>query len=244
VSSQSPSAAQRPDQVGDGAPRSGASKYILFGIIAVVFTVLDQISKIWIQQNVTLYREEIPVISGFLSIVHAENTGAAFGILNDSPYRMWVFAVFTLIALGVLFQMLWQLPNDDRLQTVALGLISSGAVGNAIDRVAKQSVTDFIKVYTDNESVSAFLVDKFGTSQWPSFNIADAAIVIGLGLFFVHFLFFEKDEEVEPNPADNPVGTDVPTPSTKATTPEPAPSPAAASAPVDDEPNTDDMANN
>ena len=120
-------------------------------VVTVVFTVLDQWSKIWIQNNVALYREELPVIPGFFSIVHAENTGAAFGILNDSPYRMWVFAAFTVVALGVLLQMLWQLPKDDKLQNVALGLIMSGAVGNAIDRVVKQSVTDFLKIYTDNE---------------------------------------------------------------------------------------------
>ena len=146
------------------APQHSTAKYVLFAVVAVVFTVIDQISKIWIQNNVELYREEIPVIGGFLSIVHAENTGAAFGILNDSPYRMWVFAAFTVVAVGVLFQMLWQLPSNDRLQNVALGLITSGAVGNAIDRVHKQSVTDFIKVYTDNEAASAFLTDKFGTS--------------------------------------------------------------------------------
>lgn len=171
------------------------AKYVLFAVVTVVFTVLDQWSKIWIQNNVALYREEIPVIPGFFSIVHAENTGAAFGILNDSPYRMWVFAAFTVVALGVLLQMLWQLPKDDKLQNVALGLIMSGAVGNAIDRVHKQSVTDFLKVYTDNESASAWLVERFGTSQWPSFNIADAAIVVGLIFFLIHALFFETDEE-------------------------------------------------
>ena len=192
------------------APQHSTAKYVLFAVVAVLFTAFDQITKIWIQNNVELYREEIPVIGGFLSIVHAENTGAAFGILNDSPYRMWVFAAFTVVAVGVLFQMLWQLPSNDRLQNVALGLITSGAVGNAIDRVHKQSVTDFIKVYTDNEAASTFFVDKFGTSQWPSFNIADAAIVVGLVLFFIHFLFFEKDEEVEPKPADQPVDTDAP----------------------------------
>ncbi len=203
-----------------------AGKYILFGAVAVVATVLDQVTKIWVQRNVDLYREEIPVIDGFLSIVHAENSGAAFGILNDSPYRMWVFAAFTVLAVGVLFQMVWQLPKDERFQNVALGLITSGAVGNAIDRVDKQSVTDFIKVYTDNPSASAWLVDKFGTSQWPSFNVADAAIVIGLGMFLVHFLFLQKDEEVAPAPAEQPVDTD-----RSLAAPAPAPAPVAAPAP-------------
>ena len=185
------------------------AKYVLFSVVTVVFIALDQISKIWIQRNVELYKEEIPVIDGFFSIVHAENTGAAFGILNDSPYRMWVFAAFTVVAVVVLFQTLWQLPKDDKLQNVAVALIMSGAIGNAIDRLDKQSVTDFLKVYVEKGALADFLRENGFMTQWPSFNIADAAIVVGLGLFFVHFLFFEKDsEEVEPAPAAKPVSTD------------------------------------
>lgn len=212
------------------------AKYVLFAVVTVVFTVIDQWSKIWIQNNVELYREEIPVIPGFFSIVHAENPGAAFGLLNDSPYRMWVFAAFTVVALGVLFQMLWQLPKDDKLQNVALGLIMSGAIGNAIDRILKQSVTDFLKIYTDNEAASAWLIERVGTAQWPSFNIADAAIVVGLLFFFIHFLFFEKDdEEATADPPKAAVSTDAPqaaapeAAASEAPAPAPAPSPAPSS---------------
>ena len=78
----------------------------------------------------------------------------------------------------------------------ALGLISSGAIGNAIDRAMKQSVTDFIRVYTENPTLKEMLINSpYGSAEWPSFNVADAAIVIGMGMFVIHWLFLEKDED-------------------------------------------------
>ncbi len=188
----------------DGAPAPSQSvgKYALFTVVAVLSTVLDQVTKIWVRKNLTLYDEGIPVIPGFFDIVHAENPGAAFGMLGGAENRMIFFGIFTVIAMGVLLQMLWQLPKEDKLQNLALAFITSGAVGNAIDRVDKQSVTDFLRVYTDNPAAKAKLIEWFGTAEWPSFNIADAAIVIGLGLFIVHWFFFERDADDAESPAD------------------------------------------
>lgn len=201
---QTPTPAEAPaDETADpNAPSQSVAKYALFSVVAIVFTVLDQVTKIWVRKNLTLYDEGIPVIPGFFDIVHAENPGAAFGMLGGAENRMIFFAIFTVIAVGVLGQMLWQLPKDDRLQNLALAFITSGAIGNAIDRVQKQSVTDFLRVYTDNPSAKAKLVEWFGTAEWPSFNVADAAIVIGLGLFVVHWFFFERDADDAESPAD------------------------------------------
>jgi signal peptidase II len=171
-------------------------KYILFAVVTIVFTAIDQWTKILVQRNIGPLREEIQIIDGFLSLVHAENPGAAFGMFGGSEYRMYFFAVFTVIALFVLGRMLWELPRDDRFQNVALGLITSGAIGNAIDRVMKQSVTDFIRIYTENPSLKAWLEGSwYGSAEWPSFNIADAAIVVGMGMFLVHSFFLEQEED-------------------------------------------------
>lgn len=185
------------------------AKYILFAVVTVVFTAIDQWTKILVQRNIGPLRDEIQVIDGFLSFVHAENPGAAFGMFGGSDYRMYFFAVFTVIALVVLGRMLWELPRDDRFQNVALGLITSGAIGNAIDRVMKQSVTDFIRVYTENPTLKSWLeASPYGSAEWPSFNIADAAIVIGMGMFVVHWLFLEEDEGAEEEPPETPETTD------------------------------------
>ena len=142
------------------------AKYILFAVVTVVFTAIDQWTKILVQRNIGPLSEEVQVIDGFLSFVHAENPGAAFGMFGDSAYRMYFFGVFTVIALGVLGRMLYELPRDDRFQNVALGLIASGAIGNAIDRVMKQSVTDIIRVYTENPTLKEMLINSpYGSAE-------------------------------------------------------------------------------
>jgi signal peptidase II len=206
----------------DIAPRY----WIWFGV-TLVFTILDQWTKAWILAKEAEVKTANPseelrisVIDGFFELVHTENPGAAFGMFaeeGDANNRMIFFTVFTVIAVGFLIHMLWQLPRGDRFQTSAIGLITSGAIGNFIDRSSlwfegifpggmnKQSVTDFLRVFTDNETAVRLLGKWFGRRsvrggpvewvEWPAFNVADAAICIGLGMFFFHYLFLEKDDE-------------------------------------------------
>ncbi len=178
-------------------------KYILFSAVTALLVLIDQLSKMWVVANIEYRSGEIELIPGFLSLVHAQNQGAAFGIMQG---QMWIFGVFTLVAVGVLGHMLWQLEARERFQTVALAMITSGAIGNAIDRGLKQSVTDFVRVYTDNPAAISWLHKMGVPTEWPSFNIADAAIVVGLLMFLFHFLFLEKDEEdLEPEPPAKPL---------------------------------------
>ncbi len=186
------------------------AKFRWFAISTVVLVVLDQITKIWVVDNIRYRTEEIQLIPGFLSLVHAQNPGAAMGLLDSFEYRMPLFAIFTLVAVVVLLQMLWQLPDADRFQSLGLGMITSGALGNAIDRLDKQSVTDFVRVYTENETLKPKLINWFGTAEWPSFNVADAAIVVGLGMFLIHFLFLQEDEDdLEPSVPADPLSDDL-----------------------------------
>ena len=183
-------------------------RYWIWLVVTVVFTVVDQWTKAWILEKKDAGELPILVVDGFFELVHTENPGAAFGMFAESgetTQRMIFFVVFTVIAIGVLFHMLWQLPKGDRFQTTAIGLITSGAVGNCIDRIEKQSVTDFLRVFSENETAVKVFGKWFGRRkfqggpielvEWPSFNVADAAICIGLGMFFFHYLFLEKDEE-------------------------------------------------
>jgi signal peptidase II len=182
---------------------SARAKYRLYATIAVVGVILDQISKFWVMGNIRHRAEEIVIIEDFFSLVHTTNTGAAFGMLAGVAWAMYFFYVFTAIAVGVLIKMLMEIPNEDRYQTWALGLITSGAIGNFIDRVHKQGVTDFLHVHIEKpEGLRDWLISTLGTNVWPSFNVADSAICVGLCMFVIHFLFLEKDEEVEPEPAE------------------------------------------
>lgn len=220
-----------PAAANDG-PRQTPAKIALFAGVAVGMTVLDQVTKIWVRNNLEERTDRVVVIDDFFNIVHAENPGAAFGFLNDSPYRMWVFAAFTVVALVVLFRMFLELPEDDRFQNIALGMIVSGAVGNAIDRVMYQSVTDMIDMYVAHESLGPWIRERFGTTHWPTYNIADVAIVAGLIMFGIHYLFLEKDEdEVEDAPPEKALDEDAPPPK-KVEAAKPAP--AKAEEPADD----------
>lgn len=164
---------------------------IVLGLF-LVLVGLDQASKVWVVRSLTLGREEFPVVPGFLSFVHAQNPGAAMGLFTSFTYRLPLFLVFTLVAVGVLWSMYRQIADTDRLQAAMVGCILAGAVGNLIDRVHKQTVTDFIRVYTEAPSVVGWLASVGLPAEWPTFNIADAAIVVGVGLYVVHYLLVER----------------------------------------------------
>jgi signal peptidase II len=166
----------------------------IFAVVTIVGIVLDQVSKAWIVANVDLGREEITLIPGFLSIVHAQNPGAALSLLRDFEYRQVVFGLFTLVAVGVIGDMFRKLPTSDKFLSATLGLILSGALGNAIDRVRQQYVTDFIRMYTEQASLRDWLVGTFGTAEWPTYNVADIALVVGVILYALHSVFAKPAE--------------------------------------------------
>lgn len=174
------------------------NKFKLAALVALAFTALDQVTKILVVRNIRYQVEEIPVFSTSwisMSLVHAQNKGAAFGVMHGQ--RLF-FILFTIFAVGLLAYMLREVPDDDRFQAAAIGLILSGAVGNLIDRIHKGSVTDFLRVFTNNPKLSTWLTNSpLGSNEWPSFNVADAAIVGGLGMFAIHYLFLEKDRETD-----------------------------------------------
>lgn len=175
-------------------------KTILFTTVCIIGIVLDQITKYWVRANIRLHIDEIPLITDFFSLVHAENPGAAGGFLRNFEYRQYLFLGFTVVAISVIINLWRSLPSNERFMSFTLGLILSGAIGNAIDRIHKQSVTDFLRVYTENESFKPWLIEHFGTNEWPSFNVADSALVVGVSLFMIHYLFIEEKDPPKPTP--------------------------------------------
>jgi signal peptidase II len=180
---------------------------VIFVAVTALGVVADQLSKWWIVRTIPAEGgRAIPIIPGFLDIVHAKNPGAAFGMLGDFEYRHWIFLVFTIIAGGVIVDMFRKLPPNDAYLSTALGLVLSGAIGNAVDRVRQHYVTDFIRVYTEIPALESWLIDSFGTAEWPSFNIADATLVVGVAMFVVHQLFLEGKKNTDaPPPKADPV---------------------------------------
>ena len=144
---------------------------------------LDRLSKWAISHRLSLH-DSIPVIPGFFRIVHAENPGAAFGLFADSPaeWKASLLILFSLVALVIVSALLWK--NSHRLTSTGIGLalILGGAVGNLWDRLVSKHVVDFLLFY-------------IGRYQWPAFNVADSAIVVGAGLLVFEILFTKSPSQ-------------------------------------------------
>ena len=152
-------------------------KYSLIVFPSLAVLVLDQLTK-WIIVRTIAIHKSIPVIDGFLHLVHVRNRGMAFGLMNrvgsDIPSYLLVF--FTLVAVFLL--LFWALglkPGEQRMLP-GLSLIIGGALGNLIDRLRLHEVIDFIDV-----SVGSF--------HWPAFNVADSAITLGTIWVALNLLF-------------------------------------------------------
>lgn len=144
--------------------------------IAVLVVILDQLTKLWIQDHMVLYTTRT-VIPGFFNVVHVLNRGAAFGFLNrsDIQWQTYFFFAATALAVLIIFHLLRMARDDDKLLVTGLGLILGGAVGNLIDRIKTGEVVDFLDFY-------------WKTYHWPAFNVADIAIFLGsLGLVFAFY---------------------------------------------------------
>ena len=146
-----------------------------YGIAAAVFA-LDRLSK-WIVESNVSGMDTVRVIPGLFNIVHSENRGMAFGILNDSTSDWPTTLLIVLSAAAVVFvaAMLWNGERLDRYSFWGLTLIMGGAAGNVFDRAVFGRVTDFLDFY-------------IGEHHWHTFNLADSAIVIGSGLLLLDLL--------------------------------------------------------
>src|SRR6478672_8396599 len=146
-----------------------------YATAAAVF-VLDRLTK-WIIESRVSFFDTHKVIPGFFDIIRSENRGVAFGIFNDSTsgWRTKLLIVAALAAVAMVSGMLWKAHTMDRFSVWGFSLILGGAAGNLFDRIVAGHVTDFLLVY-------------IGSYQWPTFNVADSAIVVGSGLLLMDVL--------------------------------------------------------
>ncbi|MDL4839991.1 signal peptidase II [Aquibacillus rhizosphaerae] len=143
--------------------------------IALVIVLIDQITKWLVVTNMEL-RESIAVIEGFFYFTSHRNTGAAWGILAG---QMLFFYIITLIVIGIVVYYIKKFSKESRLMGWALAFILGGAIGNFIDRLFRKEVVDFFDVY-------------IGSYDYPIFNIADSALVVGVGLVIIATFLDEK----------------------------------------------------
>lgn len=155
-------------------------------LIAGTILVFDQISKVLADTHLR-GASVVEVVPGFFNLAYSRNRGGLFGYFSDltDPWRTILLTLLPLVAIGLITLFITRSEQTHRATRIGLGLILGGAVGNLIDRVFRGEVIDFLDVYASSEGLSNWLMKTFGTAHWPTFNIADSAIVVGAGLLIL-----------------------------------------------------------
>lgn len=153
-------------------------KGVIATIISAILIVCDQLTK-YLAVTYLKGHSDIPILGDLLTLHYLENTGAAFGILNNQ--RLF-FIILTVIFCCIFIYVFFKIPNKPRYRILSflVLLIFSGAVGNFIDRIIHGFVVDFLYIKIIN---------------FPVFNVADIYITMSCIVMVIIFLFVYKDED-------------------------------------------------
>jgi signal peptidase II len=147
-------------------------------VLAAIVVILDQVSKLWIVDRLTASGPSLH-IADFFDIVLVRNRGVSFGLFNnDAAINGILFSLLAAVIVAILLVWLRRAPGF--LLPAAIGLVVGGAIGNVIDRLRLGSVVDFLDFH-------------LGAWHWPAFNLADAAICIGVGLMVIDGLLGRRE---------------------------------------------------
>jgi signal peptidase II len=156
-------------------------------LVALLVAVADQFTKQVVRYNFAL-GESRPIIDGFFDLTYVRNTGAAWGMFRNHGEILILISVVMLVLMLVYRH---SLITNAMEHKIAFGLLVGGIVGNLMDRIRLEAVTDFLDVYV-------------GTHHWPAFNIADSAICIGVGVYILSSFWLSSHPLKEPKPGEEP----------------------------------------
>ncbi len=138
--------------------------------LAALVTLLDQIGK-WLILGVVMNPPRVIEVTGFFNLALVFNTGVSFGFFGgDAPWKPWALSLLALLIVAAL--LIWLHREPSRILAIAVGLTTGGALGNVVDRLRYSAVVDFFDFH-------------LGGWHWPAFNLADAAIALGVALIVV-----------------------------------------------------------
>ena len=137
--------------------------------------------------------EPVTIIPGLFDLIFVTNPGGIFGILRgmEGPAREIIFTVVPILAVGMMIWYSRQLPAGKRWPRIGLGLILGGAAGNLQDRILDGAVLDFLDAY-------------IGVHHWPTFNLADSAICVGVTMLLLDGFLFSPKRNSEAPAASSP----------------------------------------
>lgn len=159
--------------------------------LAVLVIILDQITKILVIKNIPLYTIGAQFFGDFIRIIHVANTGVAFsvGASWSETARRLLFSLIPLIVIGIVITIYFRNNSWTKLQRWAIMGIAGGGLGNLIDRFFRaEGVVDFIDIK---------FFGLFGLERWPTFNVADSAVVICGILLVISFIVISISDEMK-----------------------------------------------
>lgn len=151
-----------------------ARNVVLLAVVAVVLYVADQVTKALVVANID-FGQRVPIVGDVVQLWHVRNDGAAFSLL---PGATWLFIPVHLFAIGMVVYFARTFRDRGPWIHVVLGAILAGSVGNLTDRLRLGYVVDFLSV-------------GIGDLRWPTFNVADPSIVIGILLLVAYLTFVD-----------------------------------------------------
>jgi signal peptidase II len=160
---------------------------------AATILLLDQVSKAVVRAQMTL-QETIPLIGELVRLRYVNNAGAAFGLFQGSRY---LFIGISILAVVVVLYLVLTGRYTFRGSRVAFGLILGGALGNLVDRLWLTEVVDFIDI-------------GIGVHRWPTFNVADIGVTLGVLYLAANFLASEWEGKRHPPATPDDPGAPAP----------------------------------
>ncbi len=154
--------------------------YVLPVVVLAILILLDQLTKVYFK-NLYLDKGNTTVIDGFFSFTYTVNTGAAWSFLSDVEWAQTFFKIltgFALVVFGAFY--VYSLKKGYKWLQYSIIFIVGGTIGNFIDRLSFNGVTDFLSF-------------TFGTYNFPVFNLADSFLTVGVIMLIIHYLFLDKE---------------------------------------------------
>lgn len=151
-------------------------------LTGIFFLILDQLTKYWVVREIPFAARQT-VIPGFFNLTYVTNTGAAWGILSG---RYWLLLTISAAVFAAAIWYLRSLTDSWPERYFAIFLVMSGILGNSIDRIFRGAVVDFLQFY-------------IGRYVWPSFNVADSCICVGVAIYILSTLFRPERKKANPD---------------------------------------------
>lgn len=182
----------------------GQPSFKFFGGLAAFCLLADVLTKAWAEIELIRRAEAIVLIEGHLNLALAYNRGGAWGLLQNASetIRRPFFLLVSVAAIAFIVSLYGKLLPNQRALRWGLPLVLGGALGNLADRVTRGSVVDFIDYRADwvesmNELIARVVSGWHVTDHWPTFNVADISICVGVGLMAVDMLTASRRKQVE-----------------------------------------------